>query len=300
VEQLPREIFERDPSAYIEALRDFAESYEVNELEQEVLGWAVHTAGARSEDLDAVALAGFMLGVWEDWRDDLAAVSIGTFPGHRENEQRRYLEAGMPEGDLDLVYSANHIRVQLEKFDADPALMTRLDHVFEEGVIGMYAEGYRPKGEMRDAVRLFFELGVGVALALEREGELIGSDSESARYSGEIEVLGNAPDPLAGVNLPMEVRGSTLTRHDIWGYVLRQEGPMGGVQETTFTAEGDTANIRGMVKVGRLGMRPQNVPPPRHVDALRDLGFAEMVWPNGKRYRLSSWGGLSGIRRVRN
>jgi hypothetical protein len=70
-------------------------------------------------------------------------------------------------------------------------------------------------------------------------------------------------------------------------------------EEIKLTAEGTTANIWSIVKSGRLGVRQVKVPHPKLVKALLDLGFEEMVWPNGKRYRVSSWGGLGGIRRVK-
>jgi hypothetical protein len=41
------------------------------------------------------------------------------------------------------------------------------------------------------------------------------------------------------------------------------------------------------------------MPQTSHIDLLRDLGFREATFPNGQRYRLSSWGGLSGIRKVK-
>jgi hypothetical protein len=33
----------------------------------------------------------------------------------------------------------------------------------------------------------------------------------------------------------------------------------------------------------------------KHVDVLRELGFVEMVFPNGKRYEIRGWPGIKRI-----
>jgi hypothetical protein len=39
---------------------------------------------------------------------------------------------------------------------------------------------------------------------------------------------------------------------------------------------------------------------PAHAEALRQRGLEEAEFPNRQRYRLSSWGGLSGIRKIKD
>ena len=91
-----------------------------------------------------------------------------------------------------------------------------------------------------------------------------------------------------------------LSRDDIRGCVLGSRGRAGDRHESKFAAEGDTADIWTVLRHGTLGSRQVKVQTPQHVGALRELGFTEMLLPNRKRYRLSSWGGLTGIRRVRD
>jgi hypothetical protein len=44
-------------------------------------------------------------------------------------------------------------------------------------------------------------------------------------------------------------------------------------------------------------MRKENVPTQRHVEVLRQLGFREMIWPNGKHYEIRGW---PGVRRIKD
>jgi hypothetical protein len=294
----PRTIFERDPVEYVEAFGAFYPSCDVTDKEAAALDWPVHVCGGRSEDLHAVCAAGYVAGKWERWAEDLTDPELGLFEQHHRNEYERYAEDGLPAEVWEVVYVANLIRVQLEKFAADDGLLARLDHIYDHGVIPMYANP--PTGEMRERVRLFFDQGVGVALALTRRAQFAARGVGAEPFAGEMSFPQLEPDSLDDAELPVAVRDCVLSRHDMLGYVLRYDGPMKGVHEMAFRAEGGTATIISMKKEGRLGAREQDVPLPRHVDALRALGFEEMVWPNGKRYRLASWGGLGGVRRVKD
>jgi hypothetical protein len=293
-----RELFEQSPQLYMERLWKVLGPSVSDDYETEVGQWLVHTAGGRSEDLGALWWGGYQVGLFETWRDDPGAVALGMFRGLRLNEYDRLREDGAPEELLDAIYATNVIRVKLDEFarPGDP-VTKRIDFAFDRIVESAYAEGHRPEGEMKQTIKLFFELGVAFAVF-----RLWAEDAgEEQLVAGELEFLQQGPDSLADLSLPIVTHnGCELSRDDIRGYVLTYRGPVGGVHEMKFAAEGATASIYVMSKVGRLGARPVKVPLQRHVDALRELGFAEMVWPDGRKYRLSSWAGLSGIRRLRD
>lgn len=79
-------------------------------------------------------------------------------------------------------------------------------------------------------------------------------------------------------------------------YDLQSRGRLGGRHGTLFLPKRDTARIVGVGKIGWFGNRRQNVPPERHVQALRELGFTEMILPNGKRYEIrAGWTGVRGV-----
>jgi hypothetical protein len=107
-------------------------------------------------------------------------------------------------------------------------------------------------------------------------------------------------DRLAGLELPAIIRGCTVDEADTLGYEIRSPGKLGGEHATAFLAEGDHANVTQIVTSGRLGTRAVKLPESSHIDVLRDLGFQEATLPSGQRYRLSSWGGLSGIRKIKD
>ena len=78
---------------------------------------------------------------------------------------------------------------------------------------------------------------------------------------------------------------------------LESKGPLGSSQGTLFLAQGDTARIVGVGKKGWLGSRRLNTPSERHVEALREIGFARMILPDGKEYQIRN--GWPGVKRVR-
>jgi hypothetical protein len=154
------------------------------------------------------------------------------------------------------------------------------------------------RAENKDAWFGFFKFGVAAGLYLlwqERMGELGIPPEEHFR---DWDFVQREDDWLAELELPTVVLDCELRRYALTGYELISTGRLGGENRTSFSCQGELAVIFAMIKAGKLGERSVKVPAPRHVDALRKLGFTEMLWPNGKRYRLSSWGGLSGIRRV--
>lgn len=222
----PRELFERSPQLYMENLWNVLEPSVSDEYETEVGQWLVHTAGGRSEDLGALWWGGYQVGLFETWRDDSGAVALGLFSSLRLNEYDRFREDGAPEELLDALYATNIIRVKLDEF-ARPgdSVVQRINFAFDRILESAYAEGHRPEGEMKETVGLFFELGVAFAvfrLWVEDAGE-------EQLVAGEIEFLQAEPDSLSHLSLPLN--------------------------EMKFTAEGATADIYEMSKVGRLGAR---------------------------------------------
>ncbi len=106
-----------------------------------------------------------------------------------------------------------------------------------------------------------------------------------------------AEDRLRGAELPTVVAGCDLLEGMAGTYDIQSRGRLGGQHGTLFRAQGDTAEIVGIGKIGWIGMRHLNVPIEKHVDAFRELGFTEMVFPSGKRYEIRGW---PGVRRIRD
>jgi hypothetical protein len=105
----------------------------------------------------------------------------------------------------------------------------------------------------------------------------------------------SAEDRLRELELPAQLAGCRLIEGAARTYDLQSRGPLGGRHGTLFRADGDIATLVGIGKIGWLGRRHVNVPIERHVDAFRELGFVEMVLPNGKRYEIrSGWPGVRG------
>lgn len=106
-----------------------------------------------------------------------------------------------------------------------------------------------------------------------------------------------AEDALRGAELPALVSGCQLLHGQAGTYDIQSRGRLGGQHGTLFRAQGDTAEIVGIGKVGWTGYSPLDVPIEKHVDVFRELGFTEMVFPNGKRYEIRTW---PGVRRIRD
>ena len=232
--------------------------------------------------------------------DALWAVKLGLFVGIRENARVSYREQGLPHELFEPVYAVNLIRLKLEDFAAPgDTMMSRLDHVFDRLVIPMFSN--EPQGNEREGIRNVYDLGVANAVVGRWWAQMGNLGLDDNLWLGEVEFVQDAPDGLAEAQLPIVTRnGCRLTRDDIRGYLLSYDGSIGAVHEMRFTAEAETANIWQMLKDGKLGRREEKTPLPRHVGALRELGFEQMVRPDGKRFRLSSVGGFSGIRRAKD
>ena len=67
-------------------------------------------------------------------------------------------------------------------------------------------------------------------------------------------------------------------------------GRFGGHHVTVFGVDGDTADIQLISKHGRYRRTSHPTDPlKKHVQALRALGFTELVEPEGRRYDISEW-----------
>lgn len=72
-------------------------------------------------------------------------------------------------------------------------------------------------------------------------------------------------------------------------YDLRSGGLLGAQHGTLFRATGDVAEIMSVAKSGLfVAYQYQPVPIDEHVQALRALGFREMVLPDGSRYEIGT------------
>jgi hypothetical protein len=120
-------------------------------------------------------------------------------------------------------------------------------------------------------------------------------------------VTETAEELLEDADLPLAIAGCELIEQPgnkeggrPFGavYDIQSRGPLGGRQGTLFRAAGDVAEIIGIAKIGRLlGSQRQTTPTEKHVQVLRELGFREMVYPDGRRYEIRTW---PGVRRIRD
>lgn len=72
-------------------------------------------------------------------------------------------------------------------------------------------------------------------------------------------------------------------------YDIRSGGLLATQHGTRFRARGDAAEITGIAKNGPfVGYEYQSVPIDKHVQALRELGFKEMICPDGRHYEIGT------------
>ena len=79
-------------------------------------------------------------------------------------------------------------------------------------------------------------------------------------------------------------------------YDIRSGGLLGAQHGTLFRAAGDVAEIMSIAKSGPfVAYQYQSAPIDEHVQALRDLGFNEMILPDGRPYEIRTWPGARRI-----
>src|SRR5207245_3725040 len=80
------------------------------------------------------------------------------------------------------------------------------------------------------------------------------------------------------------VNGCTIARSHERALTIQHRGPFGGIYTTTIEADGARARVTGGMKAGLFGTRfvpSPGVPPPRHVRALKLMGFTSFETPFG-------------------
>lgn len=293
--------FERDPDQYIDDFDAYLQSWEGSHDEHTLAEWIAYAStGENDPDLVRFVALGYIAATWEVWAEDIGERRVGSFENMRRKSDRRLAERGAPEELWDLIYGTNVISVQVPEWAAagDETLARRLDAIFEQVVIANTQFEAPPSEETLGGLRTFFDRGIALHLFLrwwKAKDELGVPPLERWSDLGLVQLY---EDRLAGLELPATIRGCTVDETDTLGYEICSRGKFGGEHVTAFLAEGEHANVTQIVTSGRLGTRPVKVPEPSHVDVLRDLGFDEATFPGGQRYRLSSWGGLSGIRKI--
>ena len=93
---------------------------------------------------------------------------------------------------------------------------------------------------------------------------------------------------------PVKVAGCEVYRneqahdpHNLFG--ISSFGFFGSHHVTVFGVDGDAADIRLISKHGRYRTSHPDEPLKKHVQALRALGFSELVEPEGRRYDITQW-----------
>jgi len=296
-------VYEADPNQYVADFEKYLQSWEGSDEERDLASWiTIAAVGEDAPDVFRFVALGYITATWESWTDDIGDRRLGLFENMRRKSDRDCAERGIPEELYDVIYGTNVISVQLSDFAGagDDSLSDRLDLLWEQVVLRNTEFESPPSEETLVGLHSFYNKGIGLYLFLQWWQAL---DEREIPYSERWSDIGLAPlydDPLAGLEFPLTIRGCTLDETDTLGYEIRSPGKLGGYHLTTFIAEGEVANLLRFVTSGRLGTRTVKVPEPSHVDVLRELGFQEAIFPNGQRYRLSSWSGLSGIRRIKD
>lgn len=291
--------FEESPERYVEAFGSFLDDFVSTDEEESLTGVVAYSVtGSENEDIFRLVGLGYVAGLWEDWNPTIEETSLGLFSNLREKEEREYTEQGIPSELFDVVYGVNMIAIRLSDFvrPDDTSLDERLGLLFERFLLPLFEE--QPEGVELSGVRHTFDLGVALRVFLLWQEQMDKRGVPEEERWSDMSLVATAPDPLSGLDFPVSLHGCTLDLSDTFGYEIRSGGPLGASHVTVFRSEGELAHIMSAAKGGRLGFREMQVPTPRHVDVLRDLGFAEAVFPNGKRYQLASMGGLGGIRRA--
>jgi len=97
------------------------------------------------------------------------------------------------------------------------------------------------------------------------------------------------PVSIAGCQL-LKLPGNEEGRPPLGAvYDIRSGGLLGAQHGSLFRAAGDVAEIMSIAKSGLfVAYQYQSVPIDEHVQALRDLGFKEMILPDSTRYEIRS------------
>jgi hypothetical protein len=98
---------------------------------------------------------------------------------------------------------------------------------------------------------------------------------------------------MESASFPVDAAGCKVYRdeegHGDNLFGISSFGPFGGHHVTVFGVDGDAADIQLISKHGRYLTSHPKEPLKKHVQALRALGFTELVEPEGRRYDISEW-----------
>jgi hypothetical protein len=294
------QLFRTEPQAYYAAYLELDESAQWSEWELDFVN-AIGAWLGRGENEAAphMVAAGYRAGQMERWRDDRLAEHRLTAIWRDAMEAE--LAEGFPEGAgrdewVRFIHAIASFNASLDDFCFDREHLdkrlgflcqTLADRVFEGGLTA----------ELKPFWFTVFRHGTALDLYL-RWVELMDERNvpEVDRWTDELYAR-PASDPLVGMDLPSSVAGCELSLAEVvGGYDIRSTGGRGSEHWTRFRALGQTAEIILITEQGWTGLREVNVPTERHVEVLRQLGFREMSWPDGKRYEIRGW---PGVRRIK-
>lgn len=295
-------LFEHDPEAYWVALDAYINGWEGDEEERNATYWLAHAVNPIDDDsIFRIVALGYIVGSYESWSRSGLSERIGLFANLREKEERELAETGIEGGAFNLVYGCRIFSARIADLavEDDSTQGQRLDLAFQRLVIEKFETS--PSAEEIPMLRSVFDLGVAQRLywLWQVNMDELGLDEDERWADLEFASEPYGGDRLAELEVPLEIRGCVVDLTDTLGYEIRSERRMGGHDVSVFLAHGDRAEIITSAKTGRSGSRKVKTPHPRHIDVLRDLGYTTATFPNGEEYRLSSWGGLSGVRRVK-
>jgi hypothetical protein len=294
-------LYRGDPQAYFAAYIELDERREWSQWELDLVNGVGYWLGQdKNEAIPHMVAAGYGAGQMERWREDkLAEHRLTTIwrEGMEAEIAERFPESWDRETWARIVYAVTGFNSDLDDFCFDAERLderlgflsqTLADHIFEGGLTA----------DIQPFWFTIFRHGAALALYvrwLELMDELNVPEHERSTDNLRARPVS---DPLVTLDLPRSVGGCELSRADIvGGYDLRSKGSLGSGHWTRFRALGDTAEIVLITKEGWTGMRKENVPTQRHVEVLRQLGFREMIWPNGKHYEIRGW---PGVRRIKD
>lgn len=299
-------LYRRDRQAYVDAFWALEQrrSSEVgiepwSEDELALVNGLAYWLGRDEVDqMPQLVATGYLAGTMEEWRDELAEHRFTTI--WRGPLEAEVAEAFPEDTDREwwarLIHCVVGLSNDLERYCFDREhLNERLGNLCDSVGEKLFLGGF--DAENREHWQMCFRFGVALALYaswFNLMEELGVPDDE--RWTDELYARPSS-DTLVDLDLPMTVNGCELKREDIiGGYELRSQGALGGGHWMRFRALDETAEIVVIVTEGKLETRTMEVPEARHVQALRDLGFTQMTYPNGKRYELRTWPGVKRIR----
>jgi hypothetical protein len=299
------ELYATDRDAYLAAFWALESNYQWSEAELDLVNALAFFLGSEDvEGLPDVVAMGYLSGLLEAWRSELAECRITTI-------WRDYLESDIARKfnkDWDIpawsriIYSVMEFRSELEHYAYDsPRLFDRLRVIADSVGERVFTSVEVDKKSFKEWQKSWREFHCcGVALCLYTAWLNLMDDLGVPEHERWTENFRARPisDALVSLDFPIDAGSCELDREDlIGGYEIRSRNRRGTQHKTRFRAIGDTAEIVGIVVESRRSTKIIDVPEASHVDVLRKLGFSEMVFPNRKRYEIRTW---PGIRRIKD